>query len=111
MTDNGKILVSRKLVIVLGIAAVWYMRKDRYRKGYDKGYAAGRKSITDTIFKDDQEDTFQFNVDEGSFVVSEIKKKAKKPLIEVDKSEADEKSNGPAVSYRSYYKTEETNEE
>ena len=82
--DNGKILVSRKLVIVLGVAAVWYMRKDRYRKGYDKGYAAGRKSITDKVFNGEHGEAFVMDTDEGSFVVSEIKKKERKPLIEVD---------------------------
>jgi len=88
--DNGKILVSRKLVIILGVAAVWYMRKDRYRKGYDKGYAAGRKSITNKVFKEEHGEAFVMDTDEGSFKVSEIKKKERKPLIEVDKPETDD---------------------
>ncbi len=87
MADNGKITVSRNLVIILGVAAVWYMRKDRYRKGYDKGYAAGRKSITDKVFKEEHDEAFVMDTDEGSFKVSEIKKKERKPLIEVDKPE------------------------
>ncbi len=87
MADNGKITVSRNLVIILGVAAVWYMRKDRYRKGYDKGYTAGRKSITDAVFEKDQDAAFIMNTEEGSFKVSEIKKKERKPLIEVDKPE------------------------
>ena len=106
--SNGKILVSAKFVVGLGLIAVWYMRKDRYRKGYDKGFEAGRKSVTDKVFKEDHEDAFVMDTDEGSFKVSEIKKKERKPLIEVN--DTNEKSKSPYTSYRSYYKTKETSD-
>lgn len=39
--DNGKILVSRKLVIGISLAALWYMRKDLLKRGYNRGYKDG----------------------------------------------------------------------
>jgi len=87
---NGKIMVSAKFVVGLGLIAVWYMRKDRFRKGYDKGFEAGRKSVTNQIFEAEKSEPFEVVTDDGSFRVTEIKKKEKKPVINIENPETND---------------------
>lgn len=90
---NGKIMVSAKFVVGLGLIAVWYMRKDRFRKGYDKGFAAGKKSVTNQIFEAEKSEPFEVVTDDGSFRVTEIKKKEKKPVINIENPETNDTDN------------------
>jgi hypothetical protein len=79
------------------------MRKDRFRKGYDKGFADGRKSVTNQIFEAEKSEPFEVVTDDGSFRVTEIKKKEKKPVINIENPDDNEN--------KETNETNETNEE